>query len=159
MREASAVALDSRTGRSSTGALTLRTIMRPPAGAAPGLADAGPVAPVEPAAAAGVPAVPVVGPAAAEAALGLAAAAGPETSAGLEAPGLVAPAGLAAAGLAAPAGLAGLTGLSAESAASSALGPLSAGPPRDRDANGMPSCGAGSSAGTVSVQVATPMAR
>ena len=137
MREASAVALDSRTGRSSTGALTLRTIMRPPAGPAPGLADAGPVAPVEPAAAAGVPAVPVVGPAAAEAALGLA----------------------AAAGLAAPAGLAGLTGLSAESAASSALGPLSAGPPRDRDANGMPSCGAGSSAGTVSVQVATPMAR
>ena len=122
--EASAVALDSRTGRSSTGALTLRTIIRP----------------LE--------------------ALSYCAALAARREADMPASAL---AGLGAAGLDGLAGLAGLAGVAGldglDGLAGSESEPPAASAPRERGANGKDSCGSGSSAGTVSVQVATPMAR
>ena len=121
--EASAVALDSRTGRSSTGALTLRTIIR--------LLEAP----------------------------SYCAALAARREADMPASAL---AGLAAAGLDGLAGLAGVAGLGAAGLtgpAGSESEPPAASAPRERGVKGKDSCGSGSSAGTVSVQVATPMAR
>ena len=80
--------------------------------------------------------------------------------AGLAAAGLDGLAGLV--GVAGFAGLAGVVGLGAAGLtgpAGSESEPPAASAPRERGVKGKDSCGSGSSAGTVSVQVATPMAR